>query len=135
MANIITKQSTAKQKEQLVMDLIKWLVDRDLFMDVNIYCNNKCWSSNVFSKACLNIKTIEDKTISEKPFYMRENVKAKDYVEYADEDLITMTFEGPLHFELNHGTSGIYEDLEKFFAERKLSFSRGHSWSLFVYEI
>lgn len=129
----ITEQSSPEDKEQLVMDLIKWLVKHDVFWDINIYCNNKCWKSNNYNNDKNVIKIINTK-ISPEPFYVQENIKAKDYIEYANENLITMSFEGPLYHEINYGNGKIYQELEEFFNKRGLYFELGYAWSLSVYE-
>lgn len=127
----ITEQSKPEDKEKLVMDLIKWLVKHDYFMDIYIYCNNKRWMSNNYKKDAIEIIN-ED--ISPEPFYLQENIKAKDYIEYANENLITMSFEGPLYHEINYGDGKTYKELQDFFEKRGLYFELGYAWSLSTYE-
>lgn len=129
----ITATSSPEDKEKLVFDLIKWLVKRDCFMDIHIYCNQKCWSSNAYGKHD-DLQTITNPDISPEPFYVRENVSAKEYIEYANENLITMSFEGPLYHEINYGNGKTYEQLQNFFAKRGLYFELGYAWSLSTYE-
>ena len=130
----ITKQSTPEEKEKLVMDLIKWLVKHDYFMNICIYCNNKRWMSDKYKKQLDNITEIIDESISPDPFYVQENIKAKDYIEYANEKLITMSFEGPLYHEINYGNGKTEQKLQEFFEKRGLYFEQGYAWSLSAYE-
>lgn len=59
----ITTNSTPAEKEKLVFDLIHWLDKRDLFMDVHIYANHKCWSSNYYDKTLKDNIDIDDETM------------------------------------------------------------------------
>ena len=127
----ITEKSSPEDKEKLVMDLIKWLVKHDCFMDICIYCNNKRWMSDNHKKDAIKII---NKDISLEPFYLQTRIKAKDYIEYANEKLITMSFEGPLYHEINYGDGKTYKELQNFFEKRGLYFELGYAWSLSTYE-
>lgn len=129
----ITAESSAEIKENLAMELIKWLVKRDLFYDVFIYVNGKRYASNVY-KPKLETKEITNTDICPEPFFVQDNINAKDYIEYANPDLITMSFEGPLYHEINYGNGKTYEDLRKFFNKYNLYFELGYAWSLSLYE-
>lgn len=132
----ITTNSTPAEKEKLVFDLIHWLDKRDLFMDIHIYANHKCWSSDYYDKTLKNnMSAIEDPKIAKDKFYVTDNVTAKDYIEYANEDLITMSFEGPLYHEINYSDGKTYNDLKTFFEKRGLYFELGYAWSLSTYEL
>lgn len=132
----ITEQSTPEEKEKLVYALIKWLVKHEVFCDISIYCNNKCWKSDYYQSTdkFTNMQEIHNEKISPEPFYLVQNIKAKDYIEFANENLITMSFEGPLYHELNYGNGKTYQELQKFFEKRGLYFEQGYAWSLSVYE-
>lgn len=61
----ITTNSTPAEKEKLVFDLIHWLDKRNLFMDIHIYANHKCWSSDYYDKTLKdNMSVIEDPKIA-----------------------------------------------------------------------
>lgn len=133
----VTENSTPEEKEKLVYDLIKWLVKHDVFWDINIYCNNKCWKSNWYSdgdKKFPNNIVLDDPCIAPEPIHIVSNIKAKDYIQYANEKLITMSFEGPLYHELNYGNGKLYQELQNFFKKRGLYFEQGYAWSLSVYQ-
>lgn len=131
----ITKDSTPEEKEKLVMDLIHWLDKRDLFMDISIYANNKCWSSNYYKPTIEpDITVIKDTNIAKDKFYLKPNMIAKDCIQYANNDLITMSFEGPMYHEINYGDGKTYNDLQAFFEKRGLYFELGYAWSLSTYE-
>lgn len=132
----ITTNSTPEEKEKLVFALIHWLDKRDLFMDINIYANHKRWSSDYYEKTLKdNMSIIEDAKIAKKKFYVTDNITAKDYIEFANDDLITMSFEGPMYHEMNYGSNKIYDELQAFFEKRGLYFELGYAWSLSTYEI
>lgn len=135
MSKKITEQSTSEEKEQVVMDLIQWLAKQELFHDVCIYCNKKRWLSDWYNDRKENVQVIENETISPDPFYVQENINVTDYIKYANENLITMSFEGPLYHALNYGNNDIYKNLRKFFAKRGLYFELGYAWSLATYEL
>lgn len=131
----ITENSSPEDKEKVVMDLIHWLDTRDLFHDIRIYCNNKCWSSYYYPKNKMSNKSIiNDPRIARHVFYEETNITASDYIEYANDNLITMSFEGSLNHELNYGNGRTEQELIAFFAKRGLYFELGYSWSLSTYE-
>ena len=86
----ITEKSTDIEKEQLTMELIKWLSKRNLFSDVCIYVNNKRYKSDCYQKDN-NLKEINDSKICPNTFYVEDNINVKQYIEYASEKLITMS--------------------------------------------
>lgn len=129
----ITEKSTDIEKEQLTMELIKWLSKRNLFSDVCIYVNNKRYKSDCYQKDN-NLKEINDSKICPNTFYVEDNINVKQYIEYANEKLITMSFEGPLYHAINYGNGKIEADLQKFFDKYKLYYELGYAWSLSVYE-
>ena len=131
----ITENSLPEDKEKVVIALIHWLDERDLFYDVHIYCNNKCWSSNRYNNVKKsNMMIVSDEKIAKNEFYVENDVVASDYIEYANNNLITMSFEGPLYYEINYGNGEIEQGLSEFFNKRGMYFELGYAWSLSTYE-
>lgn len=131
----ITEQSSNEEKETLVKDLIKWLVNHNMFSDINIYCNNKCWKSDNH-KPHSNMTAIRDNSIyPDGVIYVYDNINVKQYIEYANPKLITMSFEGPLYHALNYGNWKLEQELNDFFAARGLYFELGYAWPLSLYEL
>lgn len=132
----VTNKSTPEEKEKVVYDLIKLLIKHDMFSDVNIYCNDKRWKSEwdgpgkPEDKDCYLLKDKDQKTIT--PVYVQNDVKAYDYIAFANPNLITMSYEGPLYDALNYGYK-MEKELTKFFEARGLWFEYGYAWSLSVY--
>lgn len=81
------------------------------------------------------LTVINNPKVAKEKFYVTDNVTAKKYIEYANEDLITMSFEGPLYHEINYGNGKTYDDLRTFFEKRGLYFELGYAWSLATYEL
>ena len=118
-----------KAKEKFVITLIDWLATNDLWYDTCIYANNKRYASTYIppcpiikskptfdptNKTCTSITTPKTNT----DVYVTSNVDATDYIEYANPELITMSFEGPLYTALNYESDGRTERaLEKLFEQ------------------
>jgi hypothetical protein len=65
-----------------------------------------------------------------------ENIKASDYFEYANDDTVSMTFEGPLYDVLNHGhwtSCIIVEEFAKIFENHGMYYEMGNMWNLAAY--
>ena len=115
------KQET--RNEQLANDIIKFLKENDLDTDVTLMYNGK----RVFADTG-DVENI---------------VSAGDYVEYFNDDTITMTFEGNLYellngywdSEFNDTYQKMYDDFGKIFEKYGLYYELGYAWSLAAYEM
>ena len=131
-----TKVTPAKLMK-LAEDMIDFMTKRDLFYDVFIYVNNKRIASNI----CSPDKTDDyEKKITAKgsKYYISKDAyKGSDYVEYANDETITMTFEGPMYHEYNgnYGNWKTYEAFNKLPEKYGLWFEQGYAWSLSAYVI
>lgn len=118
---VYMKQET--RNEQLANDIIKFLKKNDLDTDVTLMYNGK----RVFA----DTGDVED------------IVSAGDYVEYFNDDTITMTFEGNLYEllngywdnEFNDTYQKMYDDFGKIFEKYGLYYELGYAWSLAAYEM
>lgn len=117
-------------KEKFVRKLIDWLAERDLWFETSIYACGKRYSDDVYGAD----KDIAEKQVTEKSnaYYVTDCPDPRAIVEYANPDLITMTFEGPLYHALNYEFS-LEEKLQAFFAKYGMYFEYGYAWSLSSY--
>ena len=109
------------KKVEMVRMIESWIKKNGLTRDVRIYFNNKCFCWYDGSK-----KIIED-------------IKGSDYFKYANDETISMSFEGPLHSVFNeHWCNKTYEALENEFDEflegYGYYYELGNAWNLSVYE-
>jgi hypothetical protein len=105
------------KKVKIAKAIEAYLYKHDLNQDVRIYFSNKCWDYNSWG-----MKTII------------EDIKASDYFEYANNDTISMSFEGGLYDVLNMHTG-----VALFNKWCKLDFGGyypelGNAWNLTFYK-
>lgn len=121
---------TAEQTEQLAKDIFNWLVDHEMWIDVHIYFNGKCWSTNSkdHTEFCYNERR-----------YFEYEADPKNYFEYvAEPNILSMSFEGSLYEVLNGYVAGwtkLEAKFRKIFEKYGLYFELGHAWNLTCYEI
>lgn len=120
--NKLTKQQE-NRNENCAIDIIKWLKQNDLSTDVVFIYNGKR----------LDLNTGKEELAS-----------AGDYVDYYNDDTITITFEGSLYELLNGyfdawGDTSIAEDLynqfEKILKKYNYYFELGNVWNLALYDL
>lgn len=120
---------TAEQKEQLATEIFNWLVEHELWVDIQIYFNGKCWSTSNqdHTEFCYN----ENK-------YFEYEAEPKDYFEYVREpNILSMSFEGSLYDVLNGCVSGwvkLEDEFRKIFEKHGLYFELGNAWNLTCFE-
>lgn len=121
---------TKKQREQLATDIFNWLNEHEMWINVHIYFNGKCWSTNNENSTefCYN----EGK-------YFEYEADPKNYFEYVREpNILSMSFEGSLYDVLNgycYGWGKLSDEFRGIFEKYGLYFELGHSWNLSCYEI
>ena len=117
--------------ELLAKEIYDWCLKHDLWGDNTIYFNGKAWSSSKTWNGLRGVQVDED-------LYEYADKNPLDYIEYANTETLTMTFEGSLNHVLNGYTPG-WTKLEVEFAElfhkRGFYYEMGYSWSLSVYEL
>ena len=118
-------------KERFAMKIIEWLTNLELWYDVAIYVNGKCYSADNFdiTKNPVRLQTPKDGVT----YYATDVPDPTVIVEYANPDLITMTFEGPLYQALNYD-SDMEQAFMDLFEKHGLYFEYGYAWSLSAYE-
>lgn len=118
---------TAKKTENLAKEIHSFLVNNGLWVDVAIYFNGKCWSTNNkdYTEFCYN----ENR-------YFEKEANPKDYFEYvAEPNILSMSFEGDLYDILN-GYYGfkLEAEFEKIFEKYGLYYELGNAWNLSCHE-
>ena len=120
---------TAKKTENLAKDIHKWLVNHEMWIDINIYFNGKCWStsSELDTEFCYN----ENR-------YFEYEADPKCYFEYvANPHILSMSFEGILYDVLNgylHGWIKLEAEFKAIFEKYGLYFELGNTWNLTCFE-
>lgn len=126
----MTVSLTKKQKENLAKEIFNWLVDNEMWVDVHIYVNGKCYgtSNQDNTEFCYNERR-----------YFEYEAEPKNYFEYVNEpNILSMSFEGSLYDVLNGYVSGwvkLEDELRKIFEKYGLYFELGNAWNLSCYEI
>lgn len=111
------------RNEKLAQDIIDFLKKNNLDMCVSLLYNGKM----------VDVDTGATKDIS----------SAGDYVDYFNDDTITMTFEGPLYnllngywvFEDDATYQKLYDEFENIFKKYNLFYDLGDYWNLTAYEL
>ena len=105
---------TKKKIEKIANEIVDLCI-KELWWDTDIYFNNK--------RICVYRKD---------RIYYEENCNPLDYFEYANPDLISMSFEGLLYDEIY---SGFETSLTNLLEKYGLYYELGNSWNLSVYEM
>lgn len=120
----------SKQIELLATEIFNWLVDHEMWIDIQIYFNGKCWSTSNkdHTEFCYNERK-----------YFEYEAEPKDYFEYVREpNILSMSFEGSLYEVLNayvRGWEKLEEEFRKIFEKYGLYFELGHAWNLTCFEV
>lgn len=120
---------TVEQREQLATEIFNWLNEHEMWIDIAIYFNGKCWSTSNqdHTEFCYN----ENK-------YFEYEAEPKDYFDYVREpNILSMSFEGSLYDVLNGYVSGwikLESEFKKIFNKYGLYFELGNAWNLTCFE-
>ena len=110
--------------EKLKDEIVALLQENEMWQDVYIYCNGKCWGTSD--------KEMKHFRYGGEPFVFEDDTHR--VTEYAG-NILTMTFEGPLYEALNYGCEygdpwKIENDLQEIFKKYGLYYEFGESWNL-----
>ena len=97
-----------KKREELATEIFEWLVKNELWVDVCIYFNGKRWSTH-------NQDTEEYYYNQHK--YYEDEANPREYFDYVrePENILSMSFEGPLYYVLNgYGSNYLAEEFLRF---------------------
>lgn len=116
--------------EELAKEIFQWLNEKEMWVDVHIYFNGKCWSTNN--------KDSTEFCYNEYRYFEYES-NPKTYFEYVREpNILSMSFEGYLYDVLNgyaYGWGKQTEEFKEIFEKYGLYYELGHAWNLTCYEI
>ena len=105
------------KKVRIAKTIEKWMLRNGFDSDIRIYFNNRCWDY------CEGVKTIII------------GIKASDYTPFANDNTITMTFEGRLYKALNmHSTYKYINEFNELDFEGYW-FDFGNNWNLTFYKL
>lgn len=98
------------------------LIKNDLVQGTRIYFDGKCYSSKRFKNG-------------EYEFELLNDILASDYFNYANDETISLSFEGELFEILNYEPqdSIFMKKFEKIFEDNNCYYEFGNSWNLTVY--
>lgn len=111
-----------KRKNKYMADAIKkWMLENEVADDSRIYFNGKCYSSIGYGENA-KYETLHD-------------IKGSDYTKYANDDTITMTYEGIFHSVINSEYGRVMLDsFDRLIESFGYYYELGHSWSLSLYK-
>ena len=117
------------RNNKLMLDIIQYLQKRDLFDMVHLYVNGHHYSSDPTTDAITLHTNLG-------PYYDLGECDVASILEYSNPDILSMTFDGPLHDEYNHYISDATaeEDICKLCEKYHCYPEQGYAWSLAVYE-
>jgi hypothetical protein len=106
------------KKYEIAKKIEAFCKKHDLLTDTRIYFNKKCWNYN----------SSGNKTVL-------EDIVGSDYFDYANDDTISMTFEGGLYHVMNYGSWDVREAFQDMIAEYGYYAELGNAWNLALYKI
>jgi hypothetical protein len=104
------------RNEKLANDIRDFL-SKNKIGDTRVYFNNKCyhWDSSG------EVSVLED-------------ILPSKYFEYANDETVSMSFEGRLNHAINYGTDKtLLKKFDKIFEKHNCYYELGYAWSLSVY--
>ena len=116
---------TTKQRKELATEIFNWLNDKEMWIDVQIYFNGKCWSTSNqnHTEFCYNERR-----------YFEYKAEPNKYFEYVREpNILSMSFEGILYDVLNGYASGwikLEEEFKNIFDKYEIYYELGNAWNL-----
>ena len=124
---------TEKKIEELAMEILDFLLEHEMWIDVQIYFNGKCW-------------TTHNKETGKYHYNDKENVyeyedDPRKYFEYVrNPNILSMSFEGTFYEVMNSYLDLSYcwrlqEQFSKILEKYGLYYELGYAWSLTCYEI
>ena len=106
------------KKYAIAKKIESFMKKNDLLTDSRIYFNNKCW----------NYTGSGNKTVL-------EDIVGSQFFHYANDDTISMSFEGGLSRVMNHGPWELREAFQDLIGEYGYYAELGNHWNLALYKI
>jgi len=118
----------SEKLEALAWEIHRWLREREMWVDVCIYYDGKCMSTD---------SVVDGEHVfryNGEPF-IEEDKDPRDYFEYvAEEHIISMSFEGPLYDLINYSGGKMLDEFYALFNKYGLFFELGNGWNLTCYK-
>ena len=106
------------RKYEIAKKIEAFMKKHDLLTDTRIYFNKKCWDYN----------SSGNKTVL-------EDIVGSQFFHYANDDTISMSFEGGLYHVMNYGSWDVREAFQDMLAEYDYYAELGNAWNLALYKI
>tara|TARA_R100001015_G_C4632118_1_gene195263 strand:- start:821 stop:1159 length:339 start_codon:yes stop_codon:yes gene_type:complete len=111
------------RKYALVMKIHRFLKRHEIYHDTRIYWNNRCWDYN-----------------SDGNYTVLTDIKGSDYFEYANDDTISMSFEGGLYAVMNDAWFSEHDaklqlEFSDILEKEGYYYELGNAWNLSLYKI
>lgn len=109
-----------ERNESLANDLKDFIMKNSLACDIRIYFNNKCYD------------WCDGKVYFKEPNLL-EDVTGSNFFEYANDNTVSMTFEGDLYDIVNYGEAPkLYDKFYDVFKKHNCYYELGNAWNLAV---
>jgi hypothetical protein len=119
---VVTEQrKKLKKNEDVAVDILKFIFQNQLGSDsLRIYFNNKAYDF-----------------IGENEYKVLEDIKGSTYFEYANDETVSMSFEGTF-YEIINGTDEycgkLMDKFNKILDKHGFYYEQGNAWNLSLYE-
>ena len=114
------------QIEGLAYEILRFLLDHELWQDVTIYfCGKALSTDDRHGNYAYNDPS---------RVFVLENLNPKDYFPYVG-SILSMSFEGPLYDVLNYGPFDLEAEFSALLAQHGLYYELGNTWNLTLCEI
>lgn len=120
---------TEEKIKELAEEILDFLLEHEMWIDVQIYFNGKCWSSHNKEKGTFHYNDKEN--------VVEDEADPRDYFEFVrTPNILSMSFEGPFYKAMNGylGSWKIEEEFSKILEKYGLYYELGYAWSLTCYE-
>lgn len=131
-----------EKMEKLAGEIRQLLLDHGMWIDTAIYFNGKRYDS-------LPVYQSESGEISEEyksgwkninynnPNFLHvvEDVRPSEYMDYYNEDTITMSFEGDFYEIINYEGGELLEAFDELLRKYGYYYELGNAWNLALYEL
>lgn len=117
----MSRKMTNAERNNLARDICRWGQRKEILSDSRIYFNGKAWNYASGGKKT----TLTD-------------ILPSEYFEYADDNYVCMTFEGPLYSILNYYTDSSYcnrmiEEFNNILDKHGVWYQLGNAWNCTLY--
>ena len=125
-----TRKLTPEQIENLAVEIREFLLEHELWVDVDIYFNGKCFSTHDKESGKFYYN-------DRKNLIVQENEDPRTYFEYVNPDhILSMSFDGVVCEMLYYGIlQSVRRKFDAIFEKYGLYYEFGHHWNFSCYYI